>query len=193
MIIGKHCADRKVGRWFRVCSDVARRQKGTAIWHRYDPAWESSVMGHKRAPIAGILLRRSKGKGSMMTRIHWVTRGHKGGAMLPVYSPGGAECDIRFGADAFTRVHPAAQRVALTCADRGALTSDAAWLRRVVGHSITRRKGSSPEGTRRRSRLGRAGRKVEPGRRRRVAGTSGRWRGIEWCRLLRCWFRSIAI
>jgi hypothetical protein len=28
---------------------------------------------------AGILLRRSKGKASVMTRIHWVTRGHKGG------------------------------------------------------------------------------------------------------------------
>jgi hypothetical protein len=63
---------------------------------------------------------------------------------------------------------------ALACerADRGALRSDAGLLRRVLGHLRARRKGSSPAGTSRRSRLGRAGCEVEPGHRRRVAGLS---------------------
>jgi hypothetical protein len=77
----------------------------------------------------GILLRRSKGNGPVMTRKKW---GIKGGAMLPVHSPGGTRvCDIppeptRSRVRARPRgsrpaAWPPAQRVALTRADRGAL------------------------------------------------------------------------
>jgi hypothetical protein len=41
-------------------------------------AHSAAGMGHKRAATAGILLRRRKGKGSVMTRIHWVKRGAQG-------------------------------------------------------------------------------------------------------------------
>jgi hypothetical protein len=74
-----------------------QRSNGSAYRRRLLGA--TSAQGHKRPATAGILLRRSKGKGSVMTRIHWVTRGgtrvEKGGAVLPVYSPRGTgDCDI---------------------------------------------------------------------------------------------------
>jgi hypothetical protein len=130
---------------------------------------------HKRTQTVGTLLRR-KGKGSVMSRINGAQGWSDAARVFPW-----RDTDLRHssGADTLACARPAARVKAGRLAARAAGCLDARGSRRArIERGLVRvvpwdigepgEKGSSPEGTRRRSRLGRSGREVEPGRGMRV-------------------------